>query len=154
MNFISSEKRKTISIKCFLLVSLTDINHICYYAGKVVNAKIGGGPKVNWYMRDDHYPEAEETQGLEEKVLRIHPDPIRTAHLALVGTGNHKRYIIAHQNMKEGDIIKTNRDIPTISGNYNIVLQTTFGLYWICLTLKILCFEILGKELVNLKNKC
>lgn len=83
--------------------------------GKVVNAKIGGGPKVNWYMRDDHYPEAEETQGLEEKVLRIHPDPIRTAHLALVGTGNHKRYIIAHQNMKEGDIIKTNRDIPTIS---------------------------------------
>lgn len=119
-----------------------------------MNAKIGGGPKVNWYMRDDHYPEAEETQGLEEKVLRIHPDPIRTAHLALVGTGNHKRYIIAHQNMKEGDIIKTNRDIPTISGNYNIVLQTTFGLYWICLTLKILCFEILGKELVNLKNKC
>lgn len=131
-----------------------DINHICFYAGKVVNAKIGGGPKVNWYMRDDNYPEAEETQGLEEKVLRIHPDPIRTAHLALVGTGNHKRYIIAHQNMKEGDIIKTNRDIPTISGNYNIVLQTTFGLYGICLTLNILCFEILGKELVNLKKKC
>lgn len=117
-----------------------------------MNAKIGGGPKVNWYMRDDHYPEAEETQGVEEKVLRIHPDPIRTAHLALVGTGNHKRYIIAHQNMKEGDIIKTNRDIPTISGNYNTVLQNTFWLYWICLTLKILCFEILGKELVNLEK--
>lgn len=118
-----------------------DIKHFWgFFTGKVVNAKIGGGPKVKWYMRDDNYPEAEETQGVKEKVLRIHPDPIRTAHLALVGTGNHKRYIIAHQNMKEGDIIKTNRDIPTISGNYNTVLQTTFGLYGICLTLKNLMF--------------
>lgn len=111
-----------------------------------MNAKIGGGPKVNWYMRDDHYPKAEETQGVEEKVLRIHPDPIRTAHLALVGAGNHKRYIIAHQNMKEGDIIKTSKDIPTISGN--AVPQTTFGLYRIRLTVMITPYKSTNDSLL------
>ena len=82
--------------------------------GKVVNAKIGGGPKVSWYMRDSNYPEVGER---DEKVLRVHPDPVRTAHLALVGSGNHKRYIIAHQNVKEGDVITTSCEIPPIPGN-------------------------------------
>ncbi|XP_062617389.1 large ribosomal subunit protein uL2m-like isoform X2 [Saccostrea cucullata] len=83
--------------------------------GKTVNAKIGGGPKVNWYMRDDRYPDTKGDQPLEERVLRIQPDPVRTAHLALVGSGNHKRYIIATQNMKEGDLVKISKEIPTIS---------------------------------------
>lgn len=82
--------------------------------GKVVNAKIGGGPKISWYMRDSNYPEVGER---DEKVLRVHPDPVRTAHLALVGSGNHKRYIIAHQNVKEGDVITTSCQIPPIPGN-------------------------------------
>ena len=65
-------------------------------------------------MRDSNYPEVGER---DEKVLRVHPDPVRTAHLALVGSGNHKRYIIAHQNVKEGDVITTSCQIPPIPGN-------------------------------------
>jgi large subunit ribosomal protein L2 len=68
-------------------------------------------------MRDNGFLTVKDTQPLEERVLRIHPDPVRTAHLALVGSGNNKRYVIATQNMKEGDIVKTSREIPTISGN-------------------------------------
>ncbi|XP_056001349.1 uncharacterized protein LOC130048520 [Ostrea edulis] len=83
--------------------------------GKVVNAKIGGGPKVSWYMRDDSFLNKRDAESVEERVLRIHPDPVRTANLALVGSGNNKRYIIATQNMKEGDVVKTSREIPTIS---------------------------------------
>ena len=40
----------------------------------------------------------------------------RSARIALVGTGEEKRYIIATQNMKPGDIIKTGTKLTDIPG--------------------------------------
>jgi len=82
--------------------------------GRVVAKGIGGGVKhkfhwVKW-VRDgpaDGPPK-------QEKILDIIDDGCRTAKVALVGTGNELKYILATENMKPGDIIKTSRFIPRI----------------------------------------
>ena len=51
-----------------------------------------------------------------EKVLGVRYDPCRTANIALVAGGNHKRWIIATVNMEAGDIIKTSGAIGRITG--------------------------------------
>ena len=43
----------------------------------------------------------------------------RSAHIALVGSGNHLRYILATVNMKAGDIIRTSMHIPKNAGKKN-----------------------------------
>lgn len=52
----------------------------------------------------------------EEKVLDIMFDGHRSAKVALLGTGEQLRYIIATENMKVGDVIKTSRVIPRNPG--------------------------------------
>lgn len=47
-------------------------------------------------------------------VLEIIKCGCRTAHVALVGVGNELKYIIASENMKAGDIIRTSKFIPRI----------------------------------------
>ncbi|CAH1979883.1 unnamed protein product [Acanthoscelides obtectus] len=51
---------------------------------------------------------------MEEKVLKIIIDGCRTAHVALIGQGDKLRYILATENMKPGDVIKTSSHIPRI----------------------------------------
>lgn len=54
---------------------------------------------------------------LEEKVLEIIPDRrMRSADIALVAAGEKKRYIVATQNMKPGDIIRSTREISKLAG--------------------------------------
>ena len=85
-------------------------------AGRVVNKREGGGSRQKWRWVD--YKRVGPTSGspLVEKVQRIQTDPHRTAHIALVASGNHKRYIIATENMKVGDLVKTHGDIPDVPG--------------------------------------
>jgi len=47
------------------------------------------------------------------------PEPTRSAHVALVGYGDKLRYIIATENMKPGDIIKTSNEITKIAVRAN-----------------------------------
>ncbi|XP_051169762.1 39S ribosomal protein L2, mitochondrial [Leptopilina boulardi] len=80
--------------------------------GRLICKGIGGGIKhkfhqVKW-LRDG----PNEGPPKEEKVLKIFKDGCRTADMALVGSGNELKYIIASVNMKEGDIIRTSRHIP------------------------------------------
>ena len=58
------------------------------------------------------------TQGtpLQERVDRILYDPNRSARIALVASGEHKRYVIATQNMKAGDIIKSSQVLSKTAG--------------------------------------
>lgn len=42
----------------------------------------------------------------------------RTAHVALVAVGDKLKYILATENMKAGDVIKTSRHLPRIPGWY------------------------------------
>lgn len=43
-------------------------------------------------------------------------DGCRTAKIALVGTGDELKYIIATENMKAGDVIRSSKYIPRIPG--------------------------------------
>lgn len=79
--------------------------------GRVVVRTIGGGNKklFRWVDFTRHAPEG---QTVEEKVYHIRYDPIHTYLIALVANGGHRRWIIASENMKPGDIIKTTNIIP------------------------------------------
>lgn len=83
-------------------------------SGRVVCKGIGGGikHKYHWvqFVRDG------PTEGPPqiEKVIDVLFDGCRTANVALVATGDEMKYILATENMKKGDLIKTSRVIPRI----------------------------------------
>lgn len=89
---------------------------IYLFTGRVVVRTIGGGFKKTCYWVD--YKREGPANGgvLEERVYKIMTDPVRSAHIALVAGGDHKRWIIASENMKIGDVIKTSSEIPRIPG--------------------------------------
>lgn len=77
---------------------------------------IGGGlkHKFHWVKYDRDGPEEGSAQ--EERVIDVMFDGHRSAKVALVGNKDNLRYIIATENMKPGDIIKTSRAIPRNPG--------------------------------------
>ncbi|XP_029669742.1 39S ribosomal protein L2, mitochondrial [Formica exsecta] len=82
--------------------------------GRVAVKGIGGGIKhkyhwINW-IRDG--PKDLNEPPKEEKVLEVFKDGCRTCFVALVGSGRELKYILATQNMKPGDIIRTHQGIP------------------------------------------
>lgn len=86
-------------------------------SGRLVAKGIGGGIKqqyrwVKW-VRDG------PTEGAQEElVLEVLRDGCRTAKVALVAVGDELKYILATENMKAGDILKTSRFIPRIPGKF------------------------------------
>ncbi|XP_053976562.1 39S ribosomal protein L2, mitochondrial [Hylaeus volcanicus] len=82
--------------------------------GRVVANGIGGGikHKYHWihWVRDGPIDLNEKPR--EDKVLEVFKDGCRTSFVALIGGGRDLRYILATQNMKAGDIIRTHRGIP------------------------------------------
>lgn len=50
----------------------------------------------------------------EERVIQVMVDGCRTAFIALVASGQEMKYILATENMKAGDIIRTSKAIPRI----------------------------------------
>ncbi|XP_011880716.1 PREDICTED: 39S ribosomal protein L2, mitochondrial [Vollenhovia emeryi] len=82
--------------------------------GRVVAKGIGGGIKhkyhwINWF-RDG--PKDLNEPPKEEKVLEVFKDGCRTSLVALVGSGRELKYILATENMKPGNIIRTHHGIP------------------------------------------
>ena len=61
---------------------------------------------------------------LIEKIEKIMSDPNRSARIALVASGEHKRYIIATENMQEGDALKSTQ----------IVSRSPSKLFFVCLS--------------------
>ncbi|KAK2579934.1 hypothetical protein KPH14_007614 [Odynerus spinipes] len=82
--------------------------------GRVVAKGIGGGikHKYHWikWVRDGPADLSEKPK--EEKVLEVFQDGCRTSFVALVGSGEELKYILATENMKPGDIIRTHKGIP------------------------------------------
>ncbi|CAG9790959.1 unnamed protein product [Diatraea saccharalis] len=82
--------------------------------GRVVAKGIGGGikHKYHWiaWVRDG----PKEGPPQEEKVIQVMEDGCRTSNIALVAVGDKLKYILATENMKAGDILKTSRDLPRI----------------------------------------
>jgi large subunit ribosomal protein L2 len=79
--------------------------------GRIWNHRRGGGLKKSFYMIDfnrlggtTNVPEGDT---LAEKIDKILEDPNRSARIALVASGEHKRYVIATESMKPGNVIKS-----------------------------------------------
>ncbi|XP_038221883.1 39S ribosomal protein L2, mitochondrial [Zerene cesonia] len=82
--------------------------------GRIVAKGIGGGIKHKYHWIDWIRDGPTEGPPQEEKVIQILEDGCRTAHVALVAVGDKLKYILATENMKAGDIIKTSRHLPRI----------------------------------------
>ncbi|KAK9887628.1 hypothetical protein WA026_023587 [Henosepilachna vigintioctopunctata] len=83
-------------------------------SGRLVCKGIGGGIKHKYHWIDWVRTGPKEGPPLEERVIKIIKDGCRTANVALVASGSNLRYILATENMKAGDIIKTSCHIPRI----------------------------------------
>ncbi|XP_034949906.1 39S ribosomal protein L2, mitochondrial [Chelonus insularis] len=85
--------------------------------GRKVCIGIGGGikHKYHWIKWKRTGPTDPEAAPKEEKVLEVFIDGCRTAHVALVGSGTELKYILATENMKPGQIIKTLCAIPRMA---------------------------------------
>lgn len=86
----------------------------CVFIGRVVAKGIGGGIKHKYHQIEWLRGGPEEGPPIEEKVIEIIKCGCRTADVALVATGDKMKYILATENMKPGDILKTSRFIPRI----------------------------------------
>ncbi|KAL3852388.1 hypothetical protein ACJMK2_016039 [Sinanodonta woodiana] len=82
--------------------------------GRIWNHRCGGGAKQR-YRQVDFVRTAEKNgPAVLERVMSVLYDPCRTADIAVVAGQEQKRYIIATENMKPGDIIKTSTEIPLV----------------------------------------
>ena len=88
--------------------------------GRIWNHRRAGGHKRNFRMID--FCRVGGTVSMPsdgvivEKVDKIVYDPNRTARIALVASGEHKRYIIATENMKAGDVVKSTETLTRSPG--------------------------------------
>ncbi|MPC13878.1 39S ribosomal protein L2, mitochondrial [Portunus trituberculatus] len=82
--------------------------------GRIVVGTLGGGAKRNYRWIDWYRTGPTDGTFLEERVIHVQYDPNRSARIALVGGGDSLRYILATENMKGGDLIKTSSFIPRI----------------------------------------
>lgn len=87
---------------------------ITLITGRKVVIGLGGGikHKYHWIQWVRSGPTDPNVPPKEEKVLEIFVDGCRSAHVALVGSGSELKYILATENMKVGQIIKTSQAIP------------------------------------------
>jgi len=82
--------------------------------GRLVAKGIGGGIKHKYHWVQFARDGPKEGPPQLEKVIDILFDGCRTAKVALVAIGDTLKYIIASENMKAGDVIKTSKFIPRI----------------------------------------
>ncbi len=82
--------------------------------GRITSFHRGGGHKRSYRMVDFK----RDNFGIEGKVSRVEYDPNRTAHIALVVYNNgDKRYILAPQGLRAGDIVNSGPDAEIRPGN-------------------------------------
>ena len=120
--------RRVVHFKDEYTVQPLKITHLAGrdpISGRVVAKGIGGGikQKYHWikWVRDG----PSEGNPQVERVVEIIDDGCRTAKIALVAFGDELKYILATENMKAGDLIKTSRFIPRIPGENNRVTKRT-----------------------------
>lgn len=81
--------------------------------GRVVVRTLGAGnPKKFRWVDMDRTTNNDDGSVLEEQVLQIKYDCLRTSRLALVAGAENKRWIMATQGIKVGDIVRSYSEIP------------------------------------------
>lgn len=88
--------------------------------GRVAVKGIGGGIKHKYHWIEWKREGPKDGPPQLEKVIKIIKDGCRTSYVALVAVGDKLKYILATENMKAGDIIKTSMHIPRIPGKLNL----------------------------------
>nr|CAD7412732.1 unnamed protein product [Timema cristinae] len=83
-------------------------------SGRVVAQGIGGGIKHKYHWIDWIRDGPKEGPPILEEVIEVMNDGCRTTDVALVAVGKKLKYILATENMKPGDVLKTSRHIPRI----------------------------------------
>lgn len=83
-------------------------------SGRLVVKGIGGGIKHKYHWIDWKRVGPKEGPPLVERVIKIIKDGCRTSNVALVASADKLKYILATENMKVGDLIKTSCHIPRI----------------------------------------
>lgn len=98
-------------------------------SGRLVAKGIGGGIKHKYHWIDWKRVGPKEGPPQVERVVKVIEDGCRTAHVALVAYEDKLKYILATENMKAGDLIKTSCHIPRIPGKCctKIVLCSSFA---------------------------
>ncbi|NP_001087769.1 mitochondrial ribosomal protein L2 L homeolog [Xenopus laevis] len=84
------------------------------HTGRLRTRGIGGGHKQLYRMVDFqrlNYEPGQENKPFQEKVIEVRYDPCRSADIALVAGGKRKRWIIATENMQEGDLLTSSGHI-------------------------------------------
>jgi len=82
--------------------------------GRITSGHRGGGHKRLYRVVDFK----RDNPGVEGKVARVEYDPNRTAHIALVVFSNgDKRYILAPQGLRPGDVVMSGPDAEIRPGN-------------------------------------
>lgn len=82
--------------------------------GRVTSRNVAGGHKRLYRMVDFK----RDNFGIEGKVARLEYDPNRTAYIALVVFSNgDKRYILAPQGLRPGDVVMSGPDADIKPGN-------------------------------------
>ena len=74
-----------------------------------------------YHMVDFHRVGKKNGEPLVEKVYEVIKDDWRTANIALVASGNQKRWIIASAGMKPGDLVKTSGVVTSMPGKSKCV---------------------------------
>jgi large subunit ribosomal protein L2 len=95
-------------------------------AGRITTRHRGGGHKQHYRVIDFK----RNKDGIPAKVERLEYDPNRSAHIALLLYGDgERRYILAPQGVKAGDVLMSGQDAPIKQGNClplrNIPVGTT-----------------------------
>ncbi|KAJ8962138.1 hypothetical protein NQ318_018095 [Aromia moschata] len=83
-------------------------------SGRLVVKGIGGGIKHKYHWIDWKRVGPSEGPPQVERVIKIIKDGCRTAFVALVAYEDKLKYILATENMKAGDLIRTSCYIPRI----------------------------------------
>lgn len=133
-----------------------------YKTGKQVLRSIGGGLKHKFYWVDFNRVEplvGKSRPGSEELVERVMAikvnDLCRTGHIALVASGDKKRWILATNGTKVGDVIKSTTELPRIpvkavKGNSHPLGALTVG----TVVHSIECYPGEGAELIRAAGSC
>src|SRR6476661_1985416 len=84
-------------------------------AGRITTRHIGGGHKRQYRVIDFR---RDDKDGVNARVAHIEYDPNRTAHIALLHyVDGTKRYIIAPEKLKQGDIVEQGASADIKPGN-------------------------------------
>ncbi|XP_050414152.1 39S ribosomal protein L2, mitochondrial [Patella vulgata] len=83
--------------------------------GRIQTHGVGGGHRQCYRMVDFKRIGPKTGEPLVERVLAVRYDPCRSADIAVVAGGEKARYIVASENMKAGDLIKSSGELKKIT---------------------------------------